>query len=198
MGGVKLHIHVICILLLNCFICFIPSTISFCLCRPIALLEASVICWLWPTWNKVYLILSCRHVIPFNIPIKYDGDFHEGLTDCKEVFIQVFNLVFYWVFTDRLSISHSALSSSKIEPAASKDTNGLSTSWPLSNILCLVAVTWYLWHHHNPILVSLVVGDGLAHIGNNLSSDVARNIRSVQCNDNSLDDVWGSSALLPA
>ena len=68
-------------------------------------------------------------------------------------------------------------------------TNGISTSWPLSNILCLMAVTWYLCHHHNRIQVSLVVGDGLAHICNNLS-DVALYIRRVQCNDNGLDDVW--------
>ena len=46
---------------------------------------------------------------------------------------------------------------------------------------CLLAVT-YLWHHHNHIQVSLVVGDGLVHICNNLSN-TAR-YRSVQCNDN--------------
>ena len=49
----------------------------------------------------------------------------------------------------------------------------------------------------NAFLVSLVVGDGLANICNNLS-DVARYIRSVQCNDNSLDDVLVCSTLLPA
>ena len=46
---------------------------------------------------------------------------------------------------------------------------------------CLLAVT-YLWHHHNHIQVSLVVGDGLVHICNNLSN--AARYRSVQCNDN--------------
>ena len=61
----------------------------------------------------------------------------------------------------------------------------------------LMAVTWYLWHHHNDIQVSLVVGDGLAHICNNLI-DVAQYIRSVQRNDHSLDDVLGCSMLLPA
>ena len=67
----------------------------------------------------------------------------------------------------------------------------------LLNIPCLMAVTWYLWPHHYHIQVSLVVGDDLAHICNNLSG-VARYIRSVQCNDNSLDDVLVCSMLLPA
>ena len=61
----------------------------------------------------------------------------------------------------------------------------------------LMAVTWYLWHHHSHIQVRLVAGDGLSHICNNLT-DVARYIRNVQCNDNSVNDVLGCSVLLPA
>ena len=58
----------------------------------------------------------------------------------------------------------------------------------------LMAVT-FLWQHHNHIQVSLVVGDGLVYICNNLSN--AAQYRSVEYNDNSLDDVSCCSTLLP-
>ena len=80
----------------------------------------------------------------------------------------------------------------KADPLISKKVVHLLTS-----LVHLMAITWYLWHHHNHIQVSLVVGNGLADICNNLN-DVARYNRSVQYDENSLDDVLGCSTLLSA
>ena len=85
----------------------------------------------------------------------------------------------------------------KANPLIPKKPTGCRPPDLSLTIFVLMVVTWYLWHHHNHIQVCLVVGDGLAHICNNLN-DVARYIRSIQCNDNSLDDVLVCSTLLPA
>ena len=47
---------------------------------------------------------------------------------------------------NRSSALHSALSSWKGELAINKETNGLASSRPLSNTVCLLTVTWYPCH----------------------------------------------------
>ena len=62
MEEVKLHFHVVYILWLYDLYVFyslyLLYSISFLSLSDNSSLEANVICWLWPTWNKVYLILS--------------------------------------------------------------------------------------------------------------------------------------------
>ena len=66
--------------------------------------------------------------------------------------------------------AHSTLSLLEDEPAINKETSGFPTSQPLSDIICFMAVTWYLWHTvllmwwYSHIRVSMMFADGMAPI----------------------------------
>ena len=71
-----------------------------------------------------------------------NDDFSERINDCKQPFIQAFNLIFYRVFIDRLWTSHGALSWSEGEPVNNKEADGWTTSRPLSTIVCVIYESW--------------------------------------------------------
>ena len=116
-----------------------------------------------------------------------NGDLDERIKDCKQAFIQVFNLVFYRVFIDRLWTSRSVLLLSGGESVNNKETDWWPTSQSPSNIVCLVGVndTSETQYNHNQI--SMVVADGLAPIWRqgicNHSDGVAQSVRIKSAQD---------------
>ena len=69
-----------------------------------------------------------------------------------------------------LASQHRAVLLREDEPTNNKETDGLTTSWPLLSIVCLMVVTWYMCYmimfmsQFSSCQVIMVVGGGLVPI----------------------------------